>query len=177
VWLTYRCLLVWHGSVRRRKNYHALILPSCHEQCSGRWLRAMSHSLRHRRSRSPRQLLGVPSGHRSVSIVFITLTSKMSDQIPRDCPPAIASLIQRCWAESPDARPDFAAIVDELTDIVTKFSANEPAGGVEADLAQDSASSRRRARRRRNSRVGLDEPADQDRQVELSQRLLSPPPE
>jgi serine/threonine protein kinase len=35
-------------------------------------------------------------------------------QVPRDCPELLLSLMQTCWSDSPDKRPSFHQIVDDL---------------------------------------------------------------
>ncbi len=37
------------------------------------------------------------------------------DQVPRDCPLPLLSLMETCWSDSPDKRPSFRQIVDDLS--------------------------------------------------------------
>jgi len=39
-------------------------------------------------------------------------------EIPADCPPALASLMQKCWAKNPEERPGFKEIVFRLDEIL-----------------------------------------------------------
>ena len=49
--------------------------------------------------------------------------------IPATVPPAIASLIEACWAEDPTARPDFEGIIDSLTAFLRADAAAARGGG------------------------------------------------
>lgn len=45
------------------------------------------------------------------------------EEIPKDCPAKLASLIQACWNEAPDNRPDATAVAEFLVSKETYFSA------------------------------------------------------
>ncbi len=40
------------------------------------------------------------------------------EKIPKDCPSDFAQLIERCWSQDPEQRPDFQTIVERLEKIV-----------------------------------------------------------
>jgi len=50
-------------------------------------------------------------------IVFAVGTQGIRPIIPSSCPVEVGSLIEECWAESPDERPDFSEIMKRLESI------------------------------------------------------------
>ena len=52
--------------------------------------------------------------------------------VPPDAPPAVADLLQRCWAAEPAVRPPFTRVCEELTAIRAALDAAGAAPGGEA---------------------------------------------
>jgi len=50
-------------------------------------------------------------------VVFAVGTQGIRPAIPSSCPPDVTTLIEECWAESPDYRPNFAEIMKRLESI------------------------------------------------------------
>ena len=49
-------------------------------------------------------------------------------EIPRDCPPRIAKLLEDCWQKNPSARPSFSSIITRLDRILVDVAINDPLG-------------------------------------------------
>ena len=47
-------------------------------------------------------------------VVFAVGNSGLRPDIPDDCPPPIAALMQQCWHESAESRPSFDVVVERL---------------------------------------------------------------
>lgn len=50
-------------------------------------------------------------------VVFAVGTQGLRPEVPADCPPRAAELMQTCWAESPDVRPSFEDLLQLLADL------------------------------------------------------------
>lgn len=51
-------------------------------------------------------------------IIVAVAINKERPHLPHDAPPRLASLILRCWAENPAARPRIDAVLVELYDMM-----------------------------------------------------------
>jgi hypothetical protein len=49
-------------------------------------------------------------GFSPMQIIFAVGVQGQRPAIPPACPPALATLMQRCWAEEPEARPPFSEV-------------------------------------------------------------------
>lgn len=77
---------------------------------------------------------GFSHGYYDCRLIVSTLPCPA--QMPSACPPFLVDLIQRCWADDPDTRPDFATIVDVLA---------SPAAAAQARAFEAAAPSTRRS--------------------------------
>lgn len=60
----------------------------------------------------------VPFGDRKkLELYNIVVKQKKRPALPSDCPPALAVVIERCWAHEPRDRPTAAQLMQELTEI------------------------------------------------------------
>merc|ERR1712137_1343292 len=54
--------------------------------------------------------------------------------IPSDCNPFLRHLLQSCWTSSPDERPTFQEIIEQLTQILTQYKTLELQQSIAADI-------------------------------------------
>lgn len=50
------------------------------------------------------------------------LVQGLRPEIPKDCPLALQSLIEQCWSQHPDKRPEFWQIVKVLEEFESSFA-------------------------------------------------------
>eukprot|EP00008_Paramoeba_atlantica_P014080 CAMPEP_0201481142 /NCGR_PEP_ID=MMETSP0151_2-20130828/5464_1 /ASSEMBLY_ACC=CAM_ASM_000257 /TAXON_ID=200890 /ORGANISM="Paramoeba atlantica, Strain 621/1 / CCAP 1560/9" /LENGTH=702 /DNA_ID=CAMNT_0047863209 /DNA_START=533 /DNA_END=2641 /DNA_ORIENTATION=+ len=55
-------------------------------------------------------------------------TQAVRPTLPKDCPPEVATLIERCWDQNPNKRPNFVDIRMKLWDLVIQLSIPDSGG-------------------------------------------------
>ena len=60
-------------------------------------------------------------------VIYAVGREKMRPRIPPGLPPEYVALMRACWDDNPDARPDFAAILDTVTNMAQLGWSGQPA--------------------------------------------------
>lgn len=61
------------------------------------------------------------SGFSEIQILKAVTISKKRPELPNDYHPTVKDLIQKCWVEDPNERPEFSVIVKSLENKVNVF--------------------------------------------------------
>jgi hypothetical protein len=101
---------------RDRADVHEDILAAVvrrNEAKTLRFVEPLHHACRHDMSRFRKFVCLVPSLTAAAGVV----ERNLRPPVPPDAPPAVADMLQRCWAADPAMRPPFTRICEELTAI------------------------------------------------------------
>lgn len=57
----------------------------------------------------------IPYGNMDVSLVILEVCTKnIRPEIPSDCPKYLVEIMEQCWKEDPNQRPDMSQILSKL---------------------------------------------------------------
>mmetsp|Transcript_15369 Transcript_15369/g.19692 ORF Transcript_15369/g.19692 Transcript_15369/m.19692 type:complete len:531 (-) Transcript_15369:287-1879(-) len=75
-------------------------------------------------------------GKQEIEVAFAAANRGLRPYMPLECPPGYASLMQRCWDDNPDIRPDFTEVLDELFMLKKQHSELRPKWTTPKNLSQ-----------------------------------------